>query len=156
MRIASVRYALSRRSILLALVVAGALFGPVGSLGARMGGHPRPIRIEGYWERGTSYGPIIEEITISASGHDRRHFGISAIQAYKPEEEGAQILRHSSQRPSTLLLAGRKEMIESFMAARPDQKITAFGLYRAGAGQLILSSVEVAGAPDTAPTPPAH
>ena len=142
--------------VLLALVVTGAVVGPVSPLGARMGGHPRPIRIEGYWERGTTDPATIAEITISASGHARRQFGISALQAYKPEEEGAQVLRHSSQRPVVLLLNGRKEMVEQFMTARPDQKVTAFGLYRAGAGQLVLSSVEVTGASAAAPTPSAR
>jgi hypothetical protein len=56
------------------------------------------------------------------------------------------------------MLAGRKDMVEKFLTARPDQKVTAFGLYRAGAGQLVLDSVEVAGsdAPGAAPSPPAH
>jgi len=152
-----IRHASSTRSVLVALMIAGALFASVSSLGARtMSGHARPIRIEGYWGRGKADAAIIAEITISASGHARRQFGISALQAYKPAEEGTHVLRHSSQRPVTLLLNGRKEMIESFMAARPDQKVTAFGLYRAGAGQLVLSSVEIAGAPEAAPTPPAH
>lgn len=156
MRIASIRYTSFARSVLLGLVVAGALFGPVSSLSARMSGHPRPIRIEGYWERGKADAAIIAEVTISAAGHPRRAFGISALQAYKPAEEGAHILRHSNQRPITLLLTGHKEMIERFLTARPDQKVVALGLYRAGAGQLVLSSVETPGAPDAAATPRSH
>ena len=140
--------------VMVAVAFAGALFPPATSLARRMGGGaPRPIRIEGYWDRHRTDPGILEDVTISAPGHAKRDFGIAALQAYKPEEEGPQVLRHSSLEPVTLLLTGRKEMVEQFMTARPDQKITALGLYRAGPGQLVLSSVEIADG--TAP-PGAH
>ncbi len=156
MRRISMKLGLRRRSVIVVVAIAGAFFPPAASLGVRMSGHPRPIRIEGYWERPKTDAAILAEVTVSAAGHPRREFGISALQAYKPEEEGPQVLRHSSLQPVTLLLSGEKEMVERFMTAGPDRKITAFGLYRAGPGQLVLSSVEIADGPATAAPSPAH
>lgn len=140
--------------VIIAVALAGALSPPATPLARRMGGGgPRPIRIEGYWDRHRTDPGILEDVTVSAPGHAKRDFGIAALQAYKPEEEGPQVLRQSTLRPVTLLLSGKKEMVEQFMTAHPDQKITAFGLYRAGPGQLVLSSVEVA---DGIAPPAAH
>ena len=143
--------------VMVAIAFAGALFPPATSLARRMGGGgPRPIRIEGYWDRHRTDPGILEDVTISAPGHAKRDFGIEVrCGGFRVvfEEEGPQVLRHSTLRPVTLLLSGEKAMIERFMTARPDQKITAFGLYRAGPGQLVLSSVEIADG--TAP-PAAH
>jgi len=110
----------------------------------------RPIRIEGYWDRPRSNPEVIGEITISAEGQERRQFGVTALQAYKPEEEGMQVLRHTALQPSTLLVRGRQEMVEKFMGAGRDDKIVAFGVYRPASGMFELSSVEVrpAGASD--------
>ena len=103
----------------------------------------RPIRIEGYWDRPRSNPEVIGEITISADGGERRAFGVTALQAYKPEEEGVQVLRHTALQPSTLLLRGRKEMVEKFVRAGRDDKIVAFGVYRPASAMFELSSVEV-------------
>ena len=118
----------------------------------------RPIRIEGYWERPRSEHDVLDEITIAADGGARRQFGVTALQAYKPEEEGAQVLRHSTLQPVTLTLQGRKEMIERFMHAGRDDKIVALGAYRAGSARLVLSSVEVhhAAPPGAEPSPSDH
>ena len=153
MQIVAIRRRSALRLVFVLLAIASAILGPTSSLSARMAGHARPVRLEGYWGRKKTETAVIGEATISAAGHGRREFGITALQAYKPEEEGPQVFRQSSLRPVTLLLNGPKDMIERFIAARPDQKVTAFGLYRAGAGQLILSSVEVANAPGATPTP---
>jgi hypothetical protein len=104
----------------------------------------RPIRLEGYVDPPSSSSRVLEEITISA-GRDRRRFGVTALQAYKPEEEGAQVLRHSTLRPVTLLLRGPREMVNDFAHAPPGARLTAFGVYMAGPGTLTLTSVEIAG-----------
>ncbi len=104
----------------------------------------RPIRLEGSWGHTNAEPQVIGEVTLSRDGKDRRTFGVTAIQAYDPEEEGMQILRHSSLQP-TLLLRGRDEMIARLYAAKPDQKVTLDGVYGAGNGNLTLSSVEVGG-----------
>jgi len=103
----------------------------------------RPIRIEGYWDRARSERDVIGEVTVSAEGNERRRFGVTALQAYKPEEEGIQVLRHTSLQPSTLLLRGRKEMVERFMGAGRNDKVVAFGVYRPASADLELSSVEL-------------
>ena len=103
----------------------------------------RPIRIEGRWDRPRSNPEVIGEITISAGRGERRPFGVTALQAYKPEEEGMQVLRHTALQPSTLLLRGRTEMVEKFMRAGRDDEIVAFGVYRPASAMFELSSVEV-------------
>src|SRR5439155_21990236 len=93
--------------VMVAIAFAGALFPPATSLARRMGGGaPRPIRLEVYWDRHRTDPGILEDVTISATGHAKHDFGIAALQAYKPEEEGPQVLRHSTLRPVTLLLSG--------------------------------------------------
>jgi hypothetical protein len=103
----------------------------------------RPIRIEGQWERPRSDPAVIGEITISAERGERRPFGVTALQAYKPEEEGMPVLRHTALQPSTLLLRGHKDMVEKFVRAGRDDKIVAFGVYRPASAMFELSSVEV-------------
>jgi hypothetical protein len=105
----------------------------------------RPVRVTGSWGKTTADPNVIGEVTISADGSDRRTFGVTAIQAYNPVEEGMQIVRHSSLQPVTFLLRGRKELIEKLNAAKPDQPVTIFGVYNAGNANLVLSSVDVAG-----------
>ncbi len=104
---------------------------------------PRPIRIEGYWDRDRRAPGVLDGIRITSNaGGPRRTFGVTALQAYKPEEEGPQVLRHSSLQPSLRLL-GDEDMVRRFMDAPPTQKVVAFGVYRAASGTLVLSSVEV-------------
>src|SRR5512140_3815643 len=105
----------------------------------------RPVRIEGYWNRDRRAPGVLDGITIvSDDGGTRRTFGVTALQAYKPEEEGVQVLRHSSQQPGLRLL-GRREMVRRFMNAPETEKVVAFGVYRPATGTLTLSSVEVGG-----------
>ncbi len=51
----------------------------------------------------------------------------------------------------TLLVQGRKEMVERFLGARADEKVVVLGAYRA-AGNLELTSVEVTSAPAPLPS----
>jgi hypothetical protein len=105
----------------------------------------RPIRIEGYWDHDRLAPGVLDSIPIiSRTGGPRRIFGVTAVQAYKPEEEGAQVLRNSGLLPSLRLL-GRDDMVRRFMDAPATAKIVAFGVYRAGSGTITLSSVEVEG-----------
>lgn len=104
----------------------------------------RPLRLEGYVDPPARSPHVLEEITIS-KGRERRRFGVTALQAYKPEEEGAQVLRHSTLRPVTLLLRGPREMVDRFADAPHGARLIAFGVYLAGAGTLTLTSVEIAG-----------
>jgi hypothetical protein len=130
----------------LAIVAAIFILAPDGVL-ARRGvfdlAPVRPLRIEGYWDRPRTAPAVIGEVTISADGRTRRTFGITAIQAYHPEEEGIQILRHSALQPVNLLLRGREELVQRFLGARTDEKVIALGVYRAGSGMFILNSVEI-------------
>jgi hypothetical protein len=102
----------------------------------------RPVRIEGYWDKTKDDPKVIGEVTLSFEGKDRRRFGITAIQAYKPEEEGMAVLRHTSLQPA-LLVRGPKPMVDKLASAPPDQKVTILGVYNAGSGTLVLSSVDV-------------
>jgi hypothetical protein len=113
----------------------------------------RPVRLEGYWDRTRRDPGIIGEIVVGSSGADKRGFGVSAAQAFNPEEEGAQIFRGSSLQPVTLLLRGPLESVRRFLDAAPGDKIVAFGLYYAGPAQLVLSSVELEPAPHPTSTP---
>jgi hypothetical protein len=107
------------------------------------GGAPRPIRMEGYWDRDREAPGVLEGVPITSSkGGKPRTFGITALQAFQPEEEGAQVFRHSSLQP-TLRVLGRDEMVRSFLDAPPGQKLVVLGVYRAGSGTIILNSVEV-------------
>jgi len=108
-----------------------------------MGGAPRPIRIEGYWDRDRQAPGVLEGIPITSDkGGQPRTFGITALQAFQPEEEGVQVLRHSSLEPSLRVL-GREEMVQRFLDAPPTQKVVVLGLYRPGSGTIILNSVDV-------------
>jgi hypothetical protein len=108
-----------------------------------VGGAPRPIRMEGYWDRDSQAPGVLEGIPITPSkGGQPRTFGITALQAFQPEEEGAQVLRHSSLQPSLRVL-GRDEMVHRFLDAPANQKVVVLGAYRAGSGTIILNSVEL-------------
>ncbi len=107
-------------------------------------GPSRPIRLEGYWDRTEVEPPVLGQITVSPDGRSRRAFGVTALQAYKPPEEGMHVLRHSSLQPVTLTLRGRDEMVERFAKARPDERIVAYGVYRAASGTFTLDSIEIA------------
>ena len=118
----------------------------------RFGGAGRPVRIEGYWE-GTRADPdVIGTLVVSPDGTRKRTLGVTAAQAYQPPEEGTQIFRGSTIQPIALVLRGRSELVSRFMDAKPTERIVAFGLYSAGAAQLVLSSVELSSPP--APDPP--
>jgi hypothetical protein len=109
---------------------------PLGSVSTR------PIRLEGYWERSTAERDVIGEVTISAPGRAARRFGVTALQAYQPEEEGMQVLRFTSDHPATLLARG--DAVDRLWAARRDRKLVAFGTYAAGSGLFVVGSVDVA------------
>jgi hypothetical protein len=102
----------------------------------------RPLRIEGYWDRDKSDPAVIGTVTILATGDTRRTFGITALQAYKPEEEGAQVLRHSALGPG-LRAIGADDMVQRFLHTPPSEKVTVFGVYRPGSATLTVSSVEI-------------
>lgn len=115
----------------------------------RLGGSGRPVRLEGYWE-GTRADPeVIGTLVVSPDGTRKRTLGVTAAQGYQPPEEGTQIFRGSTTQPIALVLRGRSELVARFMDAKPTERIIAFGLYSAGAAQLVLSSVEL----KTLPTP---
>lgn len=107
-------------------------------------GPGRPLRLEGYFGPRSDAPDVLGEITISSDGRDRRMFGVTALQAYAPAEEGAQVLRPSTLRPVTLLLRGTRTLVERFFEARPDEKVVVYGVYLGGPGTLALSDVEVA------------
>lgn len=62
------------------------------------------------------------------------------------------IFRGSTLQPIALVLRGRSALVARFMDATPSARIVTFGLYAAGATQLVLSSVELTTPP--APGPP--
>ena len=130
-----------------ALVALVLLATPLAALAQRppagASGVSRPVRFEGFWERTRAAREVIGEITISSDGERRRSFGVTALQAYIPEEEGLHVFRHSSLQPVTLFLRGDRNLITRFMTAPPDRKITAFGVYRGGSGAFVLTSVEL-------------
>jgi hypothetical protein len=103
---------------------------------------PRPIRLEGYWDRTRADHEVIGEVTVSAEGYPPRRFGVSALQAYKPEEEGMQVLRFTSDHPATLVARG--DAVDRFFAAPKGRKVTVFASYTAGSGLFVVGSVEVA------------
>jgi hypothetical protein len=106
---------------------------------------PRPVRLEGYWDRTRAAPDVIGDVTISAEGRPARRFGVTAVQAYKPEEEGMQIFRFTSDHPATLLARG--DAVGRFFAAPPDRKVVVFGTYTAGSGLFVVGSVDVVNAP---------
>ena len=108
----------------------------------------RPIRLEGYWERSRAERDVIGEVTISASGRAPRRFGVTALQAYQPEEEGMQVLRFTSDHPATLLARG--DAVDRLWAAPRNRKLVAFGTYMAGSGLFVVGSVDVAAPADGA------
>lgn len=112
-----------------------------------LGGSPnRPIRLEGYWERTRAAPDVIGEITIAGTGRAPRRFGVTAVQAYQPEEEGMQIFRFTSDRPATLVARG--DGVGRLFAAPRDRKVVVFATYASGSGLFVVGSVDVAaGAP---------
>jgi hypothetical protein len=104
---------------------------------------PRPIRIEGYWERDARAPTVLEGIRVTSSaGGSPRVFGVTALQAYKPAEEGVQVLRNAAPEISLRLL-GDESLVRRFMDAPGTQKVVAHGVFRAGSSTLILDSVKV-------------
>jgi hypothetical protein len=103
----------------------------------------RPIRLEGYWGLTHDEPDVIGDVTVSVRGRSKRRFGITAVQAYKPEEEGIQIFRFTSDHPVTLLLRGDEEAVRRFFEAPHDRKVVAFGTYNRGSGTFVLGSVDI-------------
>jgi hypothetical protein len=102
----------------------------------------RPLRLEGYWGRTRDEPGIIGDVTTSVPGRSKRRFGVTAVQAYKPEEEGMQIFRFTSDHPVTLLVRGDADVVQRFFTAPPNQKVVAFGTYNRGSGTFVLGSVD--------------
>jgi hypothetical protein len=109
----------------------------------------RPIRMTGYWDRGRSAPGVLEGVGISTDGGTPRTFGITALQAYKPEEEGPQVLRHSGLQPSLRLL-GPADMVRRLMSAPSTERIVLYGVYRPGTGTIAVGSVQVGSEPASA------
>jgi len=105
----------------------------------------RPVRLEGYWGRTKADPDVLGELTISTDARTVRRFGATAVQAYKPEEEGFQVFRHTALQPIQLTLRGPADMVRRFFDAPADTKIIALGVYRPGSALLELTSVELAG-----------
>jgi hypothetical protein len=129
-------FVLSALMLLAAAVPASAL-PPVAPLAGR------PIRLEGYWGRSRRSPDVIGEVSVAMTGRKPRSFGVTAVQAYHPEEEGAQLFRFTSDHPVALLVRGDDDMVRRFMEAPPDARVTAFGTYTAGSGLFVLGSVDV-------------
>ena len=105
----------------------------------------RPIRMEGYWNRDRRAPGVLDGLTFTSEiGGPRRTFGVTRLQAYKPEEEGVQVFRHSGLLPSIRVL-GQSDMVRRFITAPETEKVVAYGVYRPASGTLTLSSVEVDG-----------
>jgi hypothetical protein len=103
----------------------------------------RPIRLEGYWDRTRDDRDVIGDLVVSTNGRAKRRFGVTAVQAYKPEEEGMQLFRFTSDHPVTLLVRGDDETVRRFFEAPSDRKVIAFGTYNRGSGTFVLGSVDV-------------
>ena len=104
---------------------------------------PRPIRLEGYWERGGSAPGVLEGINVTSNaGGSPRIFGVTALQAYKPPEQGVQVL-HGTSPEVTLRLLGDETLVRRFMDAPGTKKVVAHGVYRDTSGTLFLDSVKV-------------
>jgi hypothetical protein len=107
----------------------------------------RPIRLEGYWNRDQRAPGVLDGLTFTSDqGGPHRTFGVTRLQAYKPEEEGTQVLRHSGLLPSIRVL-GRSDMVRRFINAPETEKVIALGVYRPATGTLTLNSIEVGGRP---------
>lgn len=132
-----------RALVLVCLIVASA----VTAVDAQFPlGPNRPIRIEGYWGRTRSDPAVIGEVTISTPGRPPRSLGVTALQAYQPEEEGMQVLRFTSDHPATLLARG--DAVDRLFSAAPDRKLIAFGTYMRGSGIFVVGSVELVPSPE--------
>ena len=104
----------------------------------------RPVRLEGYWSGTQADKSVIGVITVSTDAKEKRSFGVTALQAFEPEEEGMHVLEPSSLQSITVLLRGDEAMIRRFMTASPDEKVVTSGVYRPDSGDFILTSVDVA------------
>lgn len=108
---------------------------------------PRPIRIEGYWERGAGAPGVLEGINVTSNaGGSPRIFGVTALQAYKPSEQGVQVLHGTGPEMApgvTLRLLGDETLVRRFMDAPGTQKVVAHGVYRDTSSTLFLDSVKV-------------
>jgi hypothetical protein len=137
--------------VLSAIPIAGIVAYPLAGRAEFRGDVPgfRPIRIEGYWGRDRGAPKVLDAVTFTSSdGGPRRIFGVTALQAYKPEEEGVQVLRHSGLQPAIRVL-GLEDLVHRFMNAPDGTKVVVFGAYRPGSGTLTLTSVEVSGATES-------
>jgi len=104
---------------------------------------PRPIRIEGYWERDAGAPGVLEGIHVTSSvGGSPRIFGVTTLQAYKPDEQGVQVL-HGTPGEVSIRLLGNEALIRRFLDAPGTKKVVAHGVYRAATSTLILDSVTV-------------
>jgi hypothetical protein len=130
------------------LLVCAAACVPFAAAEPRLDGTPRPVRVEGYWDRTRADREVIGDVSVSAEGYPPRRFGVTALQAYQPEEEGMQVLRFTSDHPATLVARG--DAVDRFFAAPKGRKVKVFATYVAGSGLFIIGSVEVA-APPAAP-----
>lgn len=133
-------------SILMVVMMCVSLATASPALAARpfgsAGGAGRPIRLEGYWNRTRAEHDVIGEITITGKGEQPRRFGVTAVQAYHPEEEGMQIFRFTSDHPSTLIARG--DGVPRLFAASPERKVIMFGTYIPGSGMFVVGSVDLA------------
>lgn len=136
------------RVLAVACLIAVALVG-VASAQFALGSPNRPIRLEGYWERTREAPDVIGEVTIAGTGRAPRRFGVTAVQAYQPEEEGMQIFRFTSDHPATLLARG--DAVDRLFAAAKDRKLVVFGTYMRGSGLFVIGSVELVPPPDVRP-----
>ena len=123
----------------LALTILVAASGALAQPGAG-----RPVHLEGHWSGTQPDKGVIGVITVSTDGKEKRSFGVTALQAMEPEEEGMHVLEASSLQPTTVLLRGDEAMIRRFMTASPDEKVVTSGVYRPDSGDFILISVGVA------------
>lgn len=125
-----------------------AVLATVGTVAAQfpLAGPNRPIRIEGYWGRTRADPEVIGEVTISAQGRPPRILGVTALQAYQPEEEGMQVLRFTSDHPATLLARG--DAVDRLFSAAPNRKLIAFGTYMRGSGLFVVGSVDLVPSPE--------
>ena len=134
---------MQRRVLVLSLLMLLALVVPASATPPVAGMPGRPIRLEGYWGRSRQSPEVIGEVSVGMTGRNPRVLGVTAVQAYHPEEEGTQLFRFTSDHPVALLVRGDDAMVRRFLEAPPDARVTAFGTYTAGSGLFVLGSVDV-------------
>jgi len=105
----------------------------------------RPVRFEGYWNRSHGAPGVLEDLTFTSEiGGPYRPFGVTHMQAYKPDEQGLEVFRQSGLLPSIRVM-GNHDMVARFITAPETQKVVVYGVYRPDAATLTLNSVEVGG-----------